>query len=594
MVRDFKPNAADGSYSFMKMFGDKLFFIADTSATAAECYYTQNGNTPVKMSSIDPSKGLSNFYPIAVSGGNLYFSAFDPIVGYELFKTNGSSFTLIKDIYTVNYSMDYTFFRQSVVLNNKLFFTAVDGKAGNEIWSTDGKSNQTKMPFEIYRYPTEEGLTNYSTTYHHYQTSTPIERIYKINSKILIFEGRNIWSSDGTSNPQLIFSANNYFSYLNSGLEMNGYLYFDMGNKLYRTDGTAAGTTLMCVPDGTLPNDSRAIKLMDVVDNKVFFAGFHSTYGWEVFSNDGTVGVAVLLMDLTPGYNTTELFHASKTVGNKMYFSIYTATNGIVLYVTQGTSANTTLLKVFGFSTQGPLFMTNFNNTHLVFNGEEGTTGRELWKSDGTPTGTVMIKDIHPTAGSNPRNDLYNKQFAVYNNYVFFGATNATTSGLYRSDLTAAGTEYLSQYEGFTALSTPHGVYMYGYSPATGNEPYKVEFDAASRRLVSDIYPGTYTSNPYDFHLLGDLIFVHTFDTQQKKQIHVFRTCLNTTQLAGNQNSSATTYAMDQVRSTANLGASTSQIFSAGKSILLEPGFKTNAQTVFETKLEGCFYSTQN
>ena len=170
MVRDFKPNAADGSYSFMKMYGDKLFFIADTSATAAECYYTQNGNTPVKMLSIDPSKGLSNFYPIAVSGGNLYFSAFDPIVGYELFKTNGTSFTLIKDIYTVNYSMDYTFFRQSVVLNNKLFFTAVDGKVGNEIWSTNGKSNQTKIPFEIYRYPTEDGEGNGGR---HAKTFTP-------------------------------------------------------------------------------------------------------------------------------------------------------------------------------------------------------------------------------------------------------------------------------------------------------------------------------------------------------------------------------------------------------------------------------------
>src|SRR5262249_4721274 len=42
-----------------------------------------------------------------------------------------------------------------------------------------------------------------------------------------------------------------------------------------------------------------------------------------------------------------------------------------------------------------PLFLTNVNGT-LFFTARDGTHGRELWKSDGTETGTVLVKDINP------------------------------------------------------------------------------------------------------------------------------------------------------------------------------------------------------
>src|SRR5262249_47209633 len=32
----------------------------------------------------------------------------------------------------------------------------------------------------------------------------------------------------------------------------------------------------------------------------------------------------------------------------------------------------------------------------LFFTANDGTTGRELWKSDGTAAGTMLVKDIHP------------------------------------------------------------------------------------------------------------------------------------------------------------------------------------------------------
>ena len=591
MVRDFRLNADNGSYSYMKIFGDKLFFIADTTASVAECYYSQNGNTPVKMSTIDPSKGLSNFYPIEVSGGYLYFSAFDPVRGYELFKTDGSSFILVKDILTDPYSSDNEFFKQSVTLNNNLYFIADDGKYGREVWKTNGKSSQTKIAFEIYRYPSAEKPSGYTTSYSHYKTSTSIELIKKINSKILIFEEYSIWASDGTSAPEKIFVSGNMFSYQNKAYEMNGYLYFNSGNKLYKTNGTAAGTVLVGPPDAGNPDDYRHIRLLGTINNKIIFMGHHSSYGWEAFYSDGTPGNINLLADLAPGINTWETRGNSRIVGNRLYYVQNSETDGTALCVTEGTPATTSIVKIFG-QVEECEYLTNFNNTHLVFVVDDGIHGLEIWKSDGSLAGTSMIKDINTSGWSNPLNFQYDKQFAVYDNHLYFYASDGTSSNFYRSDLTEPGTIPLTQNDGNNAMSTPFGVYMSGYTPETGGEPYKIEVDANSKRMLENIASGNASSNPGQMQLMDDKIFFATLTPQLKKELHVYKICQNTAIVSGNQSQSLNTLALDQVISTASLEASTHHLFNAGKSIELLPGFKTGDQTVFETKIEGCVYST--
>ena len=59
-----------------------------------------------------------------------------------------------------------------------------------------------------------------------------------------------------------------------------------------------------------------------------------------------------------------------------------------------------------GSSSSSPSNLIAFNG-NLFFSANDGTSGRELWKSDGTEAGTTLVADIRPGSGyfgSNPSN----------------------------------------------------------------------------------------------------------------------------------------------------------------------------------------------
>jgi len=69
------------------------------------------------------------------------------------------------------------------------------------------------------------------------------------------------------------------------------------------------------------------------------------------------------------------------------------------------------------------------------FNGNDGSTGFELWKTDGTATGTVLVKDINPIGYSYP-GDLLNLNGAL----IFSATTPSFGKELWTSDGTPGGT----------------------------------------------------------------------------------------------------------------------------------------------------------
>ncbi|WP_431620994.1 ELWxxDGT repeat protein [Limnospira platensis] len=105
-----------------------------------------------------------------------------------------------------------------------------------------------------------------------------------------------------------------------------------------------------------------------------------------------------------------------------LYFQANDDTNGTELWKSDGTEAGTVLVKDInpGTGNSSPSNFTVFNDT-LYFQANDGTNGTELWKSDGTEAGTVLVKDINPgTRNSFPSN------FTVVNDTLYFSAYDDT------------------------------------------------------------------------------------------------------------------------------------------------------------------------
>ena len=139
----------------------------------------------------------------------------------------------------------------------------------------------------------------------------------------------------------------------------------------------------------------------------------------------------------------------SNSTAPALSFTLFAAddsTTGIELWRTDGTATGTGLVKDINTTAtlnsfpgaSGTPFPTEFVffNGAWFFSADDGVTGTELWKSDGTPGGTVRVKDIRSGASSSPRG------FTVFNNFLYFSADDGVSGReLWKTDGTEANTE---------------------------------------------------------------------------------------------------------------------------------------------------------
>src|SRR5690349_14985636 len=88
---------------------------------------------------------------------------------------------------------------------------------------------------------------------------------------------------------------------------------------------------------------------------------------------------------------------------NKLAFVIF-----LTFSVFSSTIAQVTLVKDLNTKADSsfssfPEFITAVG-TKIVYAAEDASAGHELWVSDGTKAGTLLLKDINPTGDSNPSN----------------------------------------------------------------------------------------------------------------------------------------------------------------------------------------------
>jgi ELWxxDGT repeat protein len=420
------------------------------------------------------TNNASNPQSFASIGSIMCFAATTDL-GTELWISDGTNggTILLKDINPGNASGDVS---KLITYNGVIYFIANDGVNGKELWRTDGTPQGTYL-------------------------------------------FKDINTGSGSSDPEGFTIA-------------NGILFFSAvdathGEELWKTDGTAGGTVM--VKDIKGGAGGSAIGGITAFNNKVVFTANAGSYDSDPYISDGTAGGTVKLKDINTVANSDPGGYYS--AGVLMYFSAHNYTNSYEPWVTDGTQAGTRILKNINlqsapFVTDAdsyPGYFTLFNG-YVYFSATDGLGGRELYRTDGTEAGTVLFKEINltpdgsgtpgKTDGSGPDN------FIVYNNTLYFTATDGTNYGLWKTDGTTGGTSLVKVLGGSASFFIfNNALYFTQYDAANGSELWKTDGTAIGTGLVKDLNPGSASASPQNYFVFGSNFYFAAIDAVGKNEL---------------------------------------------------------------------------
>jgi ELWxxDGT repeat protein len=428
MVKDIRPGGYGSKPNRFISMGNTLFFVADTSVTGNNPRLWKTDGTDIGTSLVSNKLLTNGGYSMgmATMGGYLYYCAYDANLGLELHRTDGTlaGTVMVKDIYSGTYGSNPS---ELMVFNGNLYFYANDGINGLELWRSDGTDAGTYMVKDIR--PGQYGSIDTS-----YETELVImNNILYFAAWDGLHQGHQLWKTDGTANGTVRVKSDNSIKYPEDLFEYNGNLYFSatdsdiIDRELFKSDGTDAGTIL--VKNIRVGNyQGSAPRKFTVANNVLYFEAYDDNSGGELWKTDGTASGTLMVKDIYSGglsgliYPNTFLTNCN----NGLFFPANDGINGVELWKSDGTMNGTVLVKdiSLGAGDSDPAFLVEMDNVLYFSGGKEdntgvGTIGAELWKSDGTPSGTLLVKDIYPGVYSSNPSLLFN-----HNGILFFSADN--------------------------------------------------------------------------------------------------------------------------------------------------------------------------
>ena len=479
-------------------------------------------------------------------------------------------------------------------VGDTLYFVARDSQYRQGLWTSDGTEEGTRMILELpWEGPPPPALVSlgdtllFSAGHTLYRSNGTPEGTVRLEIPSLTLDGREgaarlpdgrwivLASTDGFNEPYSPWvtdgtgagtarlqpaSVPSFMRIRDLTRHGNQVLFwaddYRHGMEPWVTDGTPEGTRLL--RDIFRDDSSRPESLVDV-DGTLFFTAYDATHGRELWKSDGTAEGTVLLADTYPlladfGPNnlmrvgqllflttpkqvwrsdgtqagTFPVFSppgnvgwggATGSLGSAFFFTHYNSASGLELWRSDGTPEGTGLFKDITpgpRSSMGGTPMVQLGTT-LFFTAEDGIHGRELWKTDGTPEGTVLVKDIWPGGvGSSILSPLVNA-----GGTLFFVAHDGVHGWeLWKSDGTAEGTRLVKDIH-LNNANYPLGLVARGgtvvfvaHDGVHGNELWKSDGTPEGTQLVADIAPGLAAGiSPYyntagaPLRVIGDAVY---------------------------------------------------------------------------------------
>lgn len=524
-----------------------------------------------------------NAYEFFNHQGTLYFSAGVRFLGngYELWKSDG---TAAGTQQVVDLSPDFdegygfsSYPGQFTNVGGTLFFTSVSRQAARGIYTTDGTAAGTKLfaggfvsDFAVVgnelRFADQRSYGHYglykqqlnSTTsvdiarngpgIGSSDPSTPVDvngTLYFAASDGII--GFELWRNvGGVSTLVKGFAPGNGGSLIANLMNVNGTLFFTAydgahGVELWKSDGTEAGTIRLSDIQASSPLTTP--QEFTVVGNQLFFSAF-DTEGWELWKSDGTASGTLRVRDIYPGqgsdpysgsYPRSSFPSGFVNRDGTLFFTAQDAVSGRELWKSDGTSSGTVLVKdlfpgdstgyPYGINSSNPGKLVNLGGT-LYFSAADSLSGYGLWRSDGTAAGTQLIRG--PGQGLKSVNNL-----TAIGLKLFFSGTGATGEELWKSDGTAAGTVQVKDIRAGTTASSPTNLvnvngdlFFLADDGTHGRELWRSDGTAAGTVLVEDIREGLdpvskkpFSSEPRDLTSLNGVLFFSANDGTHGREL---------------------------------------------------------------------------
>jgi ELWxxDGT repeat protein len=327
---------------------------------------------------------------------------------------------------------------KSVQLGGRAYFAANDGVRGNELWTSDGTPEGTSLAVEIYR---GGGSSN------------PRGLAVLGDALIFLARGRDgrlgVWRSDGTSSGTVKLAGLPAGASFSDTAVHNGKVFFvsrdDNGaDDLWVSDGTMAGTSIvrrlsddlsqnnnpvfapqfqavgqrmtmligarLFSSDGTIDGTEElstprlagdparpawVLQLPAMVDGGAMFVALRDPM-LEIWKTDGTAEGTRLLASTDAGGSGQFV-----TSGGKAFFKVHRrASHTQELWASDGTVEGTGKVVGFTGSIHG---LATMPDGRLLIGVWYRNVGYELYISDGTPQGTVLIEPTRPGDVDNSR-----------------------------------------------------------------------------------------------------------------------------------------------------------------------------------------------
>jgi len=430
--------------------GGTLYFVADDGVHGSELWKSDGTSVgTVILKDIRPGPVGSNPGALTVVGGVLFFRANDGAHGAGLWKSDGTTAgtILVKDIEPAS--------RGSHPVNlvgaaGELFFRVVSRDRFWELWKSDGTAVGTVM---LRRFPGRS-----------YESARLLAGVgsllfFRARSNDV---GSELWRSDGSRTGTVLVKdiwpghGDSFPGIRDSYASWGSDLYFNAwtashGEELWRSDGTESGTYMLKdVLPGPFGSDPGFFMASG---GALFFAAGDAGFG-QLWRTDGTRAGTILVKDVVPGAVGLGI-DGLADAGGTLFIGVDYESHG-ELWQSDGTTAGTSSVKSYPAGRwAGPTSLTGVGGTPFFFASGMGH-GEELWRSDGTDAGTILVKDINPGRGSSVLEGVGEHLIADGAGTAFFAADDGTQGvELWKSDGTAAGTVLVRDVSPGSASSSP-------------------------------------------------------------------------------------------------------------------------------------------